>query len=104
LTQAQATIDALSPQDDRERSVTALTLASIYRDAGNTDLAVEILLKADKAIPDTPEIKYDLAMLCERQGKMDLFEGLMRRVIELDPDTANAYNSLGYTYADQNRN
>src|SRR5690606_11440492 len=68
------------------------------------DLAVEILLKADKAIPDTPEIKYDLAMLYERQGKMDLFEGLMRRVIELDPDNANAYNSLGYTYADQNRN
>src|SRR3546814_12725870 len=28
----------------------------------------------------------------------------MKRVIELDPNNANAYNSLGYTYADQNRN
>jgi len=27
----------------------------------------------------------------------------MKRVIELDPNNANAYNSLGYTYADQNR-
>src|SRR3546814_19738769 len=53
-------------------------------------------------MPDTPEIKYDLAMLYERQGKLDEFETLMRRVIELDPDNANAYNSLGYTYADQN--
>src|SRR3546814_5219653 len=36
-------------------------------------------------------------MLYERQGKMDEFEALMKRVIELDPNNANAYNSLGYT-------
>ena len=27
----------------------------------------------------------------------------MRRVIELEPDNANAYNSLGYTLVEQNR-
>src|SRR3546814_15697582 len=43
-------------------------------------------------------------MVYGRQGKRDEFEALMRRVIELDPNNANAYNSLGYTYADQNRN
>ncbi len=103
LPQAQATIDKLRPSDTHERSVVALTLASIYREAGRTDRAVEILVQADKDMPDTTEIKYDLAMLYERQGKMDEFEKLMKRVIELDPDNANAYNSLGYTYADQNR-
>lgn len=104
LPKAQFTIDQLRPSDAHERSVLALTLASIYREAGRTDKAVEILVKADKEMPDTSEIKYDLAMLYERQGRMDDFEKLMKRVIALDPDNANAYNALGYTYADQNRN
>lgn len=103
LAQARRTIDALKPQDHHERSVIALTLASIYREAGRTDMAVDILVKADAAQPNTAEIKYDLAMLYERQGKIAEFETLMKRVIELDPNNANAYNSLGYTYADQNR-
>ena len=104
VTQARKTIDSLSPRDDRERSVAALTLASIYREAGRTDTAVDLLVKADKELPDTSEIKYDLAMLYERQGRIEDFEALMLRVIELAPDNANAYNALGYTYADQGRN
>lgn len=103
IMQARNTIDSLSPRDDRERSVAVLTLASIYREAGRTDTAVDLLVKADKELPDTPEIKYDLAMLYERQGRMDEFEALMHRVIALSPDDANAYNALGYTYADQKR-
>lgn len=104
LAAARRTIDKLKPQDKQERSVAALTLASIYREGGRTDTAVDILVKADQDLPDTAEIKYDLAMLYERQGKTAEFEALMQRVIELDPNNANAYNSLGYTYADQNRN
>ena len=103
LARARSTLESLSPEDQRERAVVALTLASIYRDAGRTDLAIEVLVKANAENPDTAEIKYDLAMLYERQGKFDEFEALMKRVIELDPENANAYNSLGYTYADQNR-
>lgn len=103
LNGARRSLDRLRPRDTHERSVLALTLASIYRESGRTDTAVDVLVKADKDIPDSTEIKYDLAMLYERQGRMEDFEALMRRVIELDPNNANAYNSLGYTYADQNR-
>lgn len=103
LAGAKKTIDALSPQDTHERTVAALTMATIYREAGRTDTAVEILKKADQDIPNSTEIKYDLAMLSERQGNMEEFEALMKKVIELDPNNANAYNALGYTYADQDR-
>src|SRR5690606_15256771 len=92
---ARRTLDALSPQDDDERTVKALTTASIYREAGRTDRAIELLEQADADMPDTAEIKYDLAMLYERQGRYEDFERLMRRIIELVPDNANAYNSLG---------
>lgn len=103
LARARATLDAIKPTDRHERVVVQLTLASIYRDAGRTDQAAEILKAADLAMPDTPEIKYDLGMLLHQQGKAAEFERLMRRVIELDPDNANAYNSLGYTLVEQNR-
>ncbi len=104
LARARAVIDSIRPADRRERIVRQLTLAAIYRDAGRSDEAVQILRAADLDMPDSAEIKYDLAMLLERQGRTDEFEALMRRVIELEPDSANAYNALGYTYADQNRN
>lgn len=104
IARARKTIDSLTIRDDRERAVAALTLASIYREAGRSDDAIDLLVKTDKELPDTAEIKYDLAMFYERQGRMDEFEALMKRVIELAPENANAYNALGYTYADQNRN
>lgn len=104
LPRARATLDAIKPADRRERIVIRLTLGAIYRDSGRTDQAVEILKAADLEMPDTPEIKYDLGMLLHRQGKDAEFETLMRRVIALDPDNANAYNSLGYTYVEQDRN
>ncbi len=102
LSAARSTIAALKPEGDHERAVIALTLSSIYRDAGRTDLATEVLVNANKAMPDTSEIMYDLGMLYERQGKFDEFEKLMQRVIDIDPKNANAYNSLGYTFVDQN--
>ncbi|MBV6272891.1 tetratricopeptide repeat protein [Alcaligenaceae bacterium CGII-47] len=103
IASARTTLAALKPADSQERIVRELTLATIYRDAGRSDEAIEVLTRADRDIPDTAEIKYDLAMLLERQGKTEAFETLMKRVIELNPDDANAYNSLGYTYADQGR-
>ncbi|MFV0284166.1 MAG: tetratricopeptide repeat protein [Castellaniella sp.] len=104
LNRARAILDAIKPADRRERVVTRLTLATIYRDAGRTDQAVELLKAADLEMPDTSEIKYDLGMLLLQQGKTAEFEALMRRVIELDSENANAYNSLGYTFVEQNRN
>ncbi len=102
LSVARGTLDALKPDGDHERIVIALTLSAIYRDAGRTDLATDVLVKANKAMPGTSAIMYDLGMLYERQGKFDEFEKLMQRVIDVDPKNANAYNSLGYTFADQN--
>src|SRR5690606_10096705 len=57
---ARRTLRALEPGDDRERTVVALTHASILREAGRSEEAVELLEKADAEIPDTVEIKYDL--------------------------------------------
>lgn len=80
-----------------------LTKAQILRDADRVPQAISVLEAADQAMPDTVEIKYELAMLYERQDRLADLERMLRQVIALDPDHAHAYNALGYTLADHNQ-
>ncbi len=98
-----AMIDSANPQEDEEITLGALTAAQVLRDAGRLDEAIVRLKAADKEVPDSAEIKYELAMLYERQNKMTEAEKLLREVIELDPGHAHSYNALGYAMADRNQ-
>lgn len=64
--------------------------------------AFELLDKAVKNLPNTPELVYDYALAAERVGKFDLMELELRRAIAEKPDFAAAYNALGYSFADRN--
>jgi len=100
--EALAMIGSAAPQDDEETILGLLTRAQILRDAGRLDEAIATLAKADAEYPDTTEIKYELAMLYERAGKVAEMERLLRQIIALDPEHAHAHNALGYTLADRN--
>ena len=63
-------IDAAGPQDEEERTQGVLTKAQILRDADRVGQAVAVLEAADRDLPDTVEIKYELAMLYERQDRV----------------------------------
>lgn len=104
LRKANRTLDSLGVLGRRDQAVVDLTRAAIYRESGRSDEAIKVLERADKELPDTPEIKYDLAMLYAAQGRYEELIPLLRQVIELQPDNANAYNALGYTFVDQNIN
>jgi len=104
MDQAQKTLDTAGARTTQDEVVVELTRASIYREAEQLEQAVEVLERADRQMPNTPEIKYDLGMLYVLVEDYRKFERTMRQVIELAPDNANAYNALGYTFADQNRN
>ena len=78
-----------------------LTEVQILRDA---DRSGEALLVIDEALRETPDdtgLLYEAAMLSERLDRLDLMESRLRRVIELDPEHAHAYNALGYSLADR---
>jgi len=51
--------------------------------------------------PDSFELLYDRAMAAERVDRLDVVETDLRRVIQMKPDYAHAYNALGYTLADR---
>jgi Flp pilus assembly protein TadD len=41
-------------------------------------------------------------MLADKVGRADLLESSLRKLIKLRPDNAQAYNALGYSFADRN--
>jgi hypothetical protein len=60
------------------------------------------LPRALEAQPDEPEILYETALAAEKLGYVELLERHLRRLIALKPDSAQAYNALGYSFADRN--
>jgi tetratricopeptide (TPR) repeat protein len=53
------------------------------------------------AAPDDSDLVYDQAMVAEKLNRLDDMERLLRRLIELKPESQNAYNALGYSFADR---
>ena len=102
IDEAIAIVDAANPADDEEQTLGALTAAQILRDAGRTADAIRRLRAVEAELPDSVEIKYELAMLYERENKLAEAEKLLREVIALDPGHAHSYNALGYALADRN--
>ena len=48
-----------------------------------------------------PDLLYARAMLAEKMDRLDVMEADLRKVIETDPQNAQALNALGYTLADR---
>jgi len=76
-------------------------LSILYSDNKDNE-AYELIKKEGKNFQDSPEFKYDYAMLAEKMGNAVLMEQLLREAIKIKPDYAVAYNALGYSFADRN--
>ena len=76
--------------------------AQLLRDANRNKEAYELLGEALKGEPDQPELLYDYALTAERLEKFDVLEENLRKLIEVRPDHAHAYNALGYSFAERN--
>lgn len=73
----------------------------MYRESGKFDEYFTVLDEGLAAEPDEPSLLYSSAMAAEQLGRLDVLEMRLRRLIELQPDNAQAYNALGYTLADK---
>jgi tetratricopeptide (TPR) repeat protein len=76
--------------------------AQILRDANRNTEAFDVLDKALKAEPEQPELLYDYALTAEKLEKFDILERNLRKLIEVRPEHAHAYNALGYSFAERN--
>ena len=75
--------------------------AQLLRDAREWRETYDMLSKAVAEYPDSFELLYDRAMAAERIEKIDVLEADLKRVIQMKPDYAHAYNALGYTLAEK---
>lgn len=91
---------AAGQPDEKVRAVIAE--AQLLRDAGRHAEAYGILEQELAGQPDQPELLYEAALYAEKLGRNDVLERNLRRLIELRPDNAHAYNALGYSFADRN--
>ena len=73
----------------------------LLRDAGRHADAFAFFAKALEVQPDQPDLLYETAMVAEKLGDLDVMERHLRRLIVLKPDSAQAYNALGYSLADR---
>ncbi len=100
---ALAILDTSDPQSLEEEVLTASAGAQMLREAKRPLEAIKRLEAANERMPDTVEIKYELAMMYERNERLNDTERLLREVIALDPGHAHSYNALGYSLADRNQ-
>jgi tetratricopeptide (TPR) repeat protein len=96
-------LDSSDPQSLEEEVLTASAGAQMLREAKRPLEAIKRLEAANERMPDTVEIKYELAMMYERDERLNDTERLLREVIALDPGHAHSYNALGYSLADRNQ-
>jgi tetratricopeptide (TPR) repeat protein len=75
--------------------------AQLLRDAGDNAGAFAVLTQALVEHPDQPDLLYDVAMVAEKLDKIDVVEARLSRLIELNPENAQALNALGYTLVDR---
>lgn len=77
-------------------------VAGLAGRAPNREEGALLFERVTEADERKPSVLYSRAMLRERMGDYALMEQLLRRIIEIDPSHAHAYNALGYHFADRN--
>jgi Flp pilus assembly protein TadD len=102
LTEARKHLQQTRTQHEQQRILLIQAEAQLLREAKLNRDAFEVLGTALEKQPDHPDLLYDHAMAAEKLNQMDVMEKNLRRLIQLKPDNAHAYNALGYSLADRN--
>jgi len=98
----RAHLQSVVATSNDQRVQIILAEAQMLREANQNRAAFEVLEKGLERLPNHPDLLYDFAMAAEKVERMDLLEANLKKVIQLKPDHAHAYNALGYSLADRN--
>ena len=99
--QLLATAPVASPE---ERIQLLIAEAALLREAKQVQTAFTLLDDALISQPEQPDLLYETALLAEKLEKTDVLESRLRKLIKLQPESAQAYNALGYSFAERNLN
>lgn len=92
----------LQPADNQQRVQLLLIEAQFLRDAKRTEDAYRVLQQGLEKLPNHPDLLYEAAMQADKLGKHQVSEQLLRKLIQIKPDHAHAYNALGFSLLERN--
>lgn len=95
-------LDELQNLSTPQLALVIQTQANLLMQANRFQDGFALLDKAVINLPENAELIYDHAMAAERLEKFEIVETQLRKVIKLKPNFAQAYNALGYSFADRN--
>jgi tetratricopeptide (TPR) repeat protein len=99
---ARKFLQDVNAANNDQRAQLIIAEAQLLREANQPQAAFELVERGLDKLTDQPDLLYDYAMLADKVGRADLLESSLRKLIKLRPDNAQAYNALGYSFADRN--
>jgi len=102
IDEARAYLEKLAEEHPDQAPQVVVVEAQLLRDANRVRDAYDMLGRALKKDPDQPDLLYDYALTAERLQRYDVLEQNLRRLMEVRPDHAHAYNALGYSLVERN--
>ena len=102
LDEARAFLRKVAAEHPGEQAQLTVAEAQLLREAQRHQDAFQLLSEALQKEPDQPELLYDVALTAEKLERFDVLEAKLRKLIQVRPDHAHAYNALGYSFAERN--
>ncbi|WP_374592580.1 tetratricopeptide repeat protein [Aquabacterium sp.] len=102
INDARELIRQAPAKDAQEARSKVLAETTLLRDAQHWREAYAVLEEGNKTYPNDADLLYEQGMLAEKLKRYDDMERLLRRVMALQPNNANAFNALGFSLADHN--
>ncbi len=99
--EARSYLQSVEVAEDAQRVQLIQAEAHMLREVRDYEQSYQVLSSALVERPDHPALLYDVALAAEKVDRLDVAESRLLKLIELKPDSAQAYNALGYTLADR---
>ncbi|MEI7841596.1 MAG: tetratricopeptide repeat protein [Gallionellaceae bacterium] len=102
IKEARAVLKAAPVTNNRQRVTVTIVEAQLLREAKQYETSYQVLMSALDTLPNDPQLLFEVAITADKLGKVDSFEQNLRKLLQLAPDHAQAYNALGYSLLDRN--
>ena len=102
LNEALTVLKSAPAASNQQRVTVVLIEAQMLREARQFDASYRVLAEALEKLPNHPQLLFEAAMAADKLGKFELFEQLLRKLLQVVPDHAQANNALGYSLLERN--
>lgn len=102
LADARQQLHQITPTDHEQQVQIVLVEAQLLREADQMTEAYQVLQQSLVKHPHDPDLLYETGLLADKVGKYEASEKLFRKLMQLQPKRAHAYNALGFSLLERN--